>query len=215
MTLLQLLCRACNSKSNIFLFSRSRMKRAFLLLRACVSILNSYVCRNVFLADPPTRVSRTIKSSWHHPSQSPLVRSAFQGLADHPIGLSTAPAPAQSVHCASTRHAYIYIYVYIYLRPCTHARTECAGGFTDTRRYTHTSMNIVHTHIHARVNPHALACDAETHSRAIAEHHVPSMHPRAFFFKTDHVAFRVRHTLIAREHIRKEMIVRLRADRCT
>ena len=36
------------------------------------------------------------------PSNSPLVCSAFQGLVDHPIGLSTAPALAQFVHCALT-----------------------------------------------------------------------------------------------------------------
>lgn len=55
----------------------------------------------------------------------PLARSAFQGLADHPIGLSTAPAPVQSVHCAHWTVMYIHIHVYIRARAY---RIRWAGG---------------------------------------------------------------------------------------
>lgn len=48
------------------------------------------------------------------PSNSPLVCSAFQGLVDHPIGLSTAPALAQFVHCALTLLAYIHTLIRVH-----------------------------------------------------------------------------------------------------
>lgn len=150
-------------------------------------------------------VPGTIKSSWHHPSQSPLVRSAFQGLADHPIGLSTAPAPAQSVHCASARHIYI-------CARCTHARTECAGGFTDTRR----CIYCTHTPIQIHINTHALACDAETRSRAIVDGRGA---PRAVGVPATRVKPTASHSVThfnrARVFMWKEMIARLHADRCT
>jgi len=67
------------------------------------------------------RIEKTIKSSWHHPLQPPLAQLASQGLVDHPIGLSTAPAPVQSVHCA---HRPV---MYIHARSAL-AHTESAGG---------------------------------------------------------------------------------------
>lgn len=147
----------------------------------CLTFLNSYVCRVVFLAD--LRVPRTIKSSWHHPSQSPLVRSAFQGLADHPIGLSTAPAPAQSVHCASARHAYIH------LRPCTHARTECAGGFTDTRRYIQYIYVHTNTHTYIKSTCAHMRC-GNAWPRERERSWDTTCHRCVRTRKTDHVAFR-------------------------
>lgn len=47
------------------------------------------------------------------PSNSPLVCSASQGLADHPIGLSTAPALIQFVHCALTLQVYTRVHIQI------------------------------------------------------------------------------------------------------
>jgi len=63
---------------------------------------------NRIFGGSPARVPRTIKSPWHHPAQPPLAQLASQGLVDHPIGLSTAPAPVQSVHCAHRPVMYIH-----------------------------------------------------------------------------------------------------------
>jgi len=77
---------------------------------------------NRIFGGSPARVPRTIKSPWHHPAQPPLAQLASQGLVDHPIGLSTAPAPVQSVHCAHRPVMYIHMHV-----PAL-AHTESAGG---------------------------------------------------------------------------------------
>lgn len=134
------------------------------------------------------RTPRTIKSPRRHPPQPPLVRSAFQGLADHPIGLSTAPAPVRSLHCASSRRAYV---------PRSRTR-RCVG---QVARYVAARTRQMRAHTHARLKlaNASVTRDAETHSRpdrprSDGRHHVP-LHPRARArshtrAKTDRVAFR-------------------------
>lgn len=181
----------CNQTHIHFPFQSNCRTKSYSLARASLSIPNSYIYRIVFLANLPMRTPRTIKS-WYHPPPSPLVRTASQGLADHPTGLSTAPAPAQSVHCPSC----IYI-VHSRSRTCPY-RVRRAGG-TDTR-YNGGIYIYIFIYICKMYFCCTRLCECErprytqrgTHKRAIANDRQDTTCRRCIRtrVKTDRVAFR-------------------------
>jgi len=147
----------------------------------CLSFLNSYVCRIVFLADLPTRyyieqLSRrgtTLRS--HH--WSGLLSKDWQIIPlDYPR--RRRPHNPYTAH----RHAYIYVF-YIYICTYTFAPVHtCAYRVRRWLRYTYTSAH-TRKSICTRMR-------CETHSRAIADDRGAPRAASAHTCKTNRAAFR-------------------------
>lgn len=129
----------------------------------CLSFLNSYVCRIVFSGicrrayrEQLSRRGTTLRS--HH--WSGLLSKDWQII---PLDYPRRRRP----HNPCTAHRPV-IHIYIYAR--AHMRVQSASRrwlYGYAAAYTHIQT---HTYITVKThtNLHALACDAETHSRAIA-----------------------------------------------